>query len=113
MLKAEDVPEKDELRYQSHFRGSKAAMNAARALTTVARRAPQLTTTAVAPARKYRTLAQIKELQKQFSKDDGVPVYLKGGPMDKIMYQFTLGLTCVTLGMCFYNMYHLIYRQAK
>uniref|UniRef100_L7M5D1 Putative cytochrome c oxidase subunit viia 2 n=1 Tax=Rhipicephalus pulchellus TaxID=72859 RepID=L7M5D1_RHIPC len=88
-------------------------MNAARALTTVARRAPQLTTTAVAPARKYRTLAQIKELQKQFSKDDGVPVYLKGGPMDKVLYQFTLGLTCFTLGMCFYNMYHLIYRQAK
>ncbi|XP_037524980.1 cytochrome c oxidase subunit 7A1, mitochondrial [Rhipicephalus sanguineus] len=88
-------------------------MNAARAVTTVARRAPQLTTTAVAPARKYRTLAQIKELQKQFSKDDGVPVYLKGGPFDQVLYRFTLGLTVVSLSMCFYNVYRLIYRQAK
>uniref|UniRef100_A0A131XJ44 Putative cytochrome c oxidase subunit viia 2 n=1 Tax=Hyalomma excavatum TaxID=257692 RepID=A0A131XJ44_9ACAR len=88
-------------------------MNAARALTTVARRAPQLKKTAAAPTRGVRTLAQIKELQKQFSKDDGVPVYLKGGPLDRVLYHGTLALTVATLCMCFYNTYRLIYRTAK
>ncbi|XP_075529797.1 cytochrome c oxidase subunit 7A2-like, mitochondrial [Dermacentor variabilis] len=88
-------------------------MNVARTLTTVARRAPQLKTTAVAPARKYRTLAQIKELQKQFCADDGVPVYLKRGKADVLLYQFTLVMTAATLGMCLFNTYRLIYRNAK
>lgn len=82
-------------------------------LTTVARRAPQLKTTAVAPARKVRTLAQIKELQKQFCADDGVPVYLKRGTFDLFLYRLTLATSVAALGMCFYNTYRLIYRNAK
>uniref|UniRef100_A0A023FYE1 Putative cytochrome c oxid n=1 Tax=Amblyomma parvum TaxID=251391 RepID=A0A023FYE1_AMBPA len=87
-------------------------MNIVRAVTTVARRAPQLQATA-APARKYKTLAQIKELQKQFCADDGVPVYLKGGKMDAVLYQTTLASCAFAVVYCFYTIYHLIYKERK
>ncbi|THK33236.1 polypeptide VII, cytochrome c oxidase, partial [Diachasma alloeum] len=32
--------------------------------------------------------------------DDGVPVYLKGGTKDKILYRATLGLLGIGLIMC-------------
>lgn len=32
----------------------------------------------------------MKKLQKQFSQDDGIPIHLKGGTKDKILYQTTL-----------------------
>lgn len=87
-------------------------MNIVRTVTTVSRRAPQLQATA-ASARKYNTLAQIKELQKKFSADDGVPVYLKGGKMDVILYKTTLALSGVALVACFYTLYSMIYPQKK
>uniref|UniRef100_A0A023FP76 Putative cytochrome c oxid n=1 Tax=Amblyomma cajennense TaxID=34607 RepID=A0A023FP76_AMBCJ len=87
-------------------------MNIVRTVTTVARRAPQLQAKA-APARKYKTLAQIKELQKQFSVDDGVPVYLKGGKMDTVLYQTTLAASAFAVAYCFYTLYGLIYKNKK
>ncbi|XP_077530390.1 cytochrome c oxidase subunit 7A2, mitochondrial-like [Haemaphysalis longicornis] len=85
-------------------------MNVARAVTTVARRAPQLNAGAT-PARKFRTLAQIKELQKQFTAEDGVPVYLKGGAMDSFLYHTTLGLSAVGVCYAFYTTLCLIYKK--
>ncbi|XP_077493508.1 cytochrome c oxidase subunit 7A1, mitochondrial-like [Amblyomma americanum] len=87
-------------------------MNIARTVTTIARRAPQLQAKA-APARKYKTLAQIKELQKQFTVDDGVPVYLKGGKIDSILYQTTLAVSALAVATCFYTLYGLIYKHKK
>ncbi|EEC06730.1 cytochrome c oxidase subunit 7A2, mitochondrial [Ixodes scapularis] len=81
-------------------------MNVARALTTLARRAP---TTSVVPKRNYTPLERIKELQKQFTADDGVPVHLKGGKLDVFLYQFTMACCAVGLGWTFYNTYMMIY----
>uniref|UniRef100_A0A1E1WYM6 Putative cytochrome c oxidase subunit viia 2 n=1 Tax=Amblyomma aureolatum TaxID=187763 RepID=A0A1E1WYM6_9ACAR len=87
-------------------------MNIVRTVTTVARRAPQLQATA-APARKYKTLAQIKELQKQFSVYDGVPVYLKGGSFDVALYKTTLVASGLAVVYCFYTIYGMIYKHKK
>lgn len=37
---------------------------------------------------------KMAKLQKQFQEDNGKPVFLKGGPMDNILYRLTLVL-CV------------------
>uniref|UniRef100_G3MPN5 Cytochrome c oxidase subunit 7A2 n=1 Tax=Amblyomma maculatum TaxID=34609 RepID=G3MPN5_AMBMU len=87
-------------------------MNIARTVTTVARRTPQLRSTA-APARKYKTLAQLKEIQKQFCAEDGVPVYLKGGKFDAFLYQTTLAASGFAVVYCFYKIYRMVYRQKK
>ncbi|KAF8763636.1 hypothetical protein HNY73_021800 [Argiope bruennichi] len=48
-------------------------------------------------SKKMRDLAELKELQRQFQVDDGVPVYLKRGPRDKIFFSVVcLGLAIAT-----------------
>ncbi|KAF5280074.1 hypothetical protein FQA39_LY18158 [Lamprigera yunnana] len=42
---------------------------------------------------------KVKELQKKFQEDNGIPVYLKGGRFDRVLYQATLVLLAITLGM--------------
>ncbi|XP_041803902.1 cytochrome c oxidase subunit 7A-related protein, mitochondrial-like [Chelmon rostratus] len=41
----------------------------------------------------YLGANRVPDLQKFFQKSDGVPVHLKRGPMDKLLYQTTMGLT--------------------
>ncbi|KAL0964351.1 hypothetical protein UPYG_G00322670 [Umbra pygmaea] len=36
---------------------------------------------------------KVPDLQKLFQKADGIPVHLKGGLMDKMLYRTTMGLT--------------------
>ncbi|XP_037954616.1 cytochrome c oxidase subunit 7A1, mitochondrial-like [Teleopsis dalmanni] len=45
---------------------------------------------------------KIKCLQYRFQRDDGLPVWLKGGPNDKYLYQATLGLCALGLLMNFH-----------
>ncbi|XP_050515453.1 cytochrome c oxidase subunit 7A2, mitochondrial [Diabrotica virgifera virgifera] len=52
--------------------------------------------------------ARLKELQKKLQVDDGVPVHLKGGVKDKLLYQFTLLLTVVGLGMSAEAIYRIM-----
>ncbi|XP_018409094.1 PREDICTED: cytochrome c oxidase subunit 7A-related protein, mitochondrial [Nanorana parkeri] len=43
--------------------------------------------------RKYLIRNRVPELQKHFQKPDGVPVYLKGGYIDRLLYRTTMALT--------------------
>ncbi|XP_071750381.1 cytochrome c oxidase subunit 7A2-like, mitochondrial [Centroberyx gerrardi] len=41
----------------------------------------------------YLGANKVADLQRLFQKTDGVPVHLKGGLMDKLLYRTTMGLT--------------------
>jgi len=41
----------------------------------------------------YMGVNKVPELQKIFQKADGVPIHLKGGLIDKLLYRTTMGLT--------------------
>ncbi|CAG9859109.1 unnamed protein product [Phyllotreta striolata] len=43
--------------------------------------------------------ARLKEIQKKLQVEDGQPVHLKAGVKDRLLYQFTILLTLVGLGM--------------
>nr|XP_008198227.1 PREDICTED: cytochrome c oxidase subunit 7A, mitochondrial-like [Tribolium castaneum] len=46
-----------------------------------------------------KQFAKLKETQKRFSCDDGLPVWLKNGATDKILYQLSWGLIFIGLGL--------------
>ncbi|XP_028845486.1 cytochrome c oxidase subunit 7A2-like, mitochondrial [Denticeps clupeoides] len=47
----------------------------------------------VGHAAQYMGSNRVPELQKIFQKSDGIPVHLKRGVMDKLLYRTTMGLT--------------------
>lgn len=51
---------------------------------------------------------KLKELQRKFTVDDGVPVYLKGGTPDKILFQVTAAGLGIGLLMAINVLYCLI-----
>ncbi|KAK4885386.1 hypothetical protein RN001_001657 [Aquatica leii] len=79
-------------------------MNSAKSVLPLARLCTrQVTQSAVrrsavneVPSNKFKKL---KENQKKFQIDDGVPVYLKGGFTDRIFFQATAATTLVGLVM--------------
>nr|CAD7455470.1 unnamed protein product [Timema tahoe] len=52
-------------------------------------------------------LGRIKRKQEKFQQDDGVPVYLKGGILDKFLYQATMGLSVIGLGLVLHTIYEM------
>ncbi|XP_022913062.1 cytochrome c oxidase subunit 7A, mitochondrial-like [Onthophagus taurus] len=52
----------------------------------------------------------LKQAQKHFGIEDHVPVYLKGGVGDKIIYIATVGLTLLGLGMSGEVLYKLSFK---
>ncbi|KAH8381641.1 hypothetical protein KR093_010241 [Drosophila rubida] len=40
---------------------------------------------------------KMAKLQKQYQVDNGLPVFLKGGPLDNILYRGTVGLSILGL----------------
>ncbi|XP_971661.2 cytochrome c oxidase subunit 7A1, mitochondrial [Tribolium castaneum] len=50
---------------------------------------------------------KLKEIQKKFGVEDNVPVYLKGGVGDKILYSLTVLITAAGLGMSIESWYRL------
>ncbi|KAF5304931.1 hypothetical protein FQR65_LT00815 [Abscondita terminalis] len=55
--------------------------------------------------------AKLKENQKKFQINDGVPVYLKGGFGDRVLYQFTVASTAIGFAMCLQVFYKLALRS--
>ncbi|XP_067388740.1 cytochrome c oxidase subunit 7A2, mitochondrial [Emydura macquarii macquarii] len=47
---------------------------------------------------------RVPEKQKIFQEDDGVPVHLKGGVTDALLYKITMILTVVGTGYAFYEL---------
>nr|ABI52771.1 cytochrome c oxidase subunit VIIa 2 [Argas monolakensis] len=83
-------------------------MNVARALVKVGKQG-----SARQPIRTYTSLERVKELQRLFCADDGVPVHLKRGMVDRVLYQLTMGLCIVATGASFYSIYTWVYPTKK
>ncbi|XP_064487919.1 cytochrome c oxidase subunit 7A-related protein, mitochondrial-like [Ornithodoros turicata] len=81
-------------------------MNSARALVKTSKHVSQ-------HARTFTSLERIKELQRLFSKDDGVPVHLKRGVSDRVLFQGTMGLCVISLGFCFNSLFHFMFPKKK
>uniref|UniRef100_A0A669QN10 Cytochrome c oxidase subunit 7A2, mitochondrial n=1 Tax=Phasianus colchicus TaxID=9054 RepID=A0A669QN10_PHACC len=47
---------------------------------------------------------RVPEKQKLFQEDNGLPVYLKGGIMDGLLYRVTMGLTVFGTGYVLYEL---------
>ncbi|NXJ03985.1 CX7A2 oxidase, partial [Odontophorus gujanensis] len=47
---------------------------------------------------------RVPEKQKLFQEDNGLPVYLKGGIMDGLLYRFTMALTVFGTGYVLYEL---------
>ncbi|XP_049605483.1 cytochrome c oxidase subunit 7A-related protein, mitochondrial-like isoform X2 [Syngnathus scovelli] len=48
---------------------------------------------------------KVPDLQRLFQRSDGVPVYLKGGLMDKLLYRTTMGFTIGGALYCLVTLY--------
>uniref|UniRef100_V9LHF7 Cytochrome c oxidase subunit 7A2, mitochondrial-like protein n=1 Tax=Callorhinchus milii TaxID=7868 RepID=V9LHF7_CALMI len=47
----------------------------------------------------------VPELQKIFQADNGLPVHLKGGTLDFVLYRFTMGVTVVGTCLSLYELF--------
>ncbi|NXL85473.1 CX7A2 oxidase, partial [Alectura lathami] len=47
---------------------------------------------------------RVPEKQKLFQEDNGLPVYLKGGIMDGLLYKVTMGITVLGTGYVIYEL---------
>ncbi|XP_023025937.1 cytochrome c oxidase subunit 7A, mitochondrial [Leptinotarsa decemlineata] len=54
---------------------------------------------------------QIQSMQKHFQMDNGEPVFLKKGFGDKALYQVTIALTIIGLGMSGHTLYQLTFKD--
>uniref|UniRef100_UPI00358F3A4C cytochrome c oxidase subunit 7A2, mitochondrial-like n=1 Tax=Myxine glutinosa TaxID=7769 RepID=UPI00358F3A4C len=51
---------------------------------------------------------KVPELQTLFQKDNDVPVHLKGGPKDILLYGTTMSVSALGVGWVFYAIYQLL-----
>nr|CAD7401970.1 unnamed protein product [Timema poppensis] len=58
-------------------------------------------------------LKRLKAKQEKFQENNDLPVWLKGGPMDKVLYQLTCLLCVVGLGMTGHFIYQMSYGVLK
>ncbi|XP_067136593.1 cytochrome c oxidase subunit 7A1, mitochondrial-like [Centruroides vittatus] len=85
-------------------------MNVQRGIVCLARYGRQFTSSSKMlkePEFAIRQKKKLKELQKRYAIDDGVPMYLKGGAIDRVLYGATLTLCAVGTVYCFYTIYEL------
>ncbi|XP_075603654.1 cytochrome c oxidase subunit 7A2, mitochondrial [Balearica regulorum gibbericeps] len=59
-------------------------------------------TISTAPRRQFEN--RVPEKQKLFQEDNGIPVHLKGGVMDALLYRVTMGLTVVGTAYVVYEL---------
>ncbi|XP_050716263.1 cytochrome c oxidase subunit 7A1, mitochondrial-like [Eriocheir sinensis] len=78
-------------------------------------RAGMATTPAArAPVKQYSPVPKyLQEKMKTFQVPDGLPVYIKGGPVDKILYALTGAVCAVGLVECVHVWYVLSYPPEK
>ncbi|KFP31126.1 hypothetical protein N325_06494, partial [Colius striatus] len=53
----------------------------------------QISRRTISTASRRQLENKVPEKQKFFQEDNGIPVYLKGGLMDSLLYKVTMGLT--------------------
>ncbi|CAL8312232.1 unnamed protein product [Lota lota] len=56
---------------------------------------------------------KVPQNQKRFQEDNGVPVYLKGGTSDALLYRTTMALTVMGVGYVVYELVKAAFPQKK
>ncbi|XP_068454870.1 cytochrome c oxidase subunit 7A2, mitochondrial-like [Clinocottus analis] len=56
---------------------------------------------------------KVQQKQKVFQEDNGMPVHLKGGSADALLYRSTMVLTVVGVGYVVYELLHAAFPQKK
>uniref|UniRef100_A0A8B9VZD9 Cytochrome c oxidase subunit 7A2, mitochondrial n=1 Tax=Anas zonorhyncha TaxID=75864 RepID=A0A8B9VZD9_9AVES len=64
----------------------------------------QISQRTISTASRRQLENRVPEKQKLFQEDNGLPVYLKGGAMDGLLYRVTMGLTVVGTGYVLYEL---------
>uniref|UniRef100_UPI00398F3206 cytochrome c oxidase subunit 7A2, mitochondrial-like n=1 Tax=Pristiophorus japonicus TaxID=55135 RepID=UPI00398F3206 len=64
----------------------------------------QLSQRTFSTATRRRVQNRIAEKQKIFQEDNGIPVHLKGGVTDAVLYRLTMALTVVGTGYVLYKL---------
>ncbi|XP_065537482.1 cytochrome c oxidase subunit 7A2, mitochondrial [Lathamus discolor] len=62
----------------------------------------QISQRTISTASRRQLINRVPEKQKLFQEDNGLPVHLKGGIMDNVLYKITMGLTVVGTVYVFY-----------
>uniref|UniRef100_A0A8D0LBZ8 Cytochrome c oxidase subunit 7A2, mitochondrial n=1 Tax=Sphenodon punctatus TaxID=8508 RepID=A0A8D0LBZ8_SPHPU len=70
----------------------------------------QISQRTISTASRRQIQNRVPEQQKLFQEDNGIPVYLKGGIMDHLLYGLTL---TITIGGTVYCMYELFSTHKK
>uniref|UniRef100_U3FD01 Cytochrome c oxidase subunit 7A2, mitochondrial n=1 Tax=Micrurus fulvius TaxID=8637 RepID=U3FD01_MICFL len=58
-------------------------------------------------ASRRQLASRIAEKQKHFQEDNGIPVHLKNGIPDSMLYRITMALSVFGLGYALYNVYEI------
>merc|ERR1711970_287304 len=74
-------------------------MNSSRALIPVVRTTARTFTSTAVKNEVAPGYSKIKSKYEHFQCDNGAPIHLKGGPMDRLLYTSTLGLNFVGMYM--------------
>ncbi|KAM6905817.1 cytochrome c oxidase subunit 7A2b [Lycodopsis pacificus] len=56
---------------------------------------------------------KVPQNQKVFQEDNGLPVHLKGGSGDAVLYRFTMALTLLGVGFVVYELAKAAFPQKK
>uniref|UniRef100_A0A1A8FNX8 Cytochrome c oxidase subunit 7A2, mitochondrial n=1 Tax=Nothobranchius korthausae TaxID=1143690 RepID=A0A1A8FNX8_9TELE len=56
---------------------------------------------------------KVPEKQKLFQEDNGIPVHLKGGIVDALLYRMTMSLTVLGVGYVLYELVKASFPQKK
>uniref|UniRef100_A0A8B9INH3 Cytochrome c oxidase subunit 7A2, mitochondrial n=1 Tax=Anser cygnoides TaxID=8845 RepID=A0A8B9INH3_ANSCY len=64
----------------------------------------QISQRTISTASRRQLENRVPEKQKLFQEDNGLPVYLKGGAMDGLLYRVTMGLSVFGTGYVLYEL---------
>ncbi|XP_047467031.1 cytochrome c oxidase subunit 7A2, mitochondrial-like [Mugil cephalus] len=64
----------------------------------------QLSGRTITPSARRQISNTVKEQQKLFQEDNGMPVHLKGGSKDAVLYRATMTLTVFGIGFVVYEL---------
>uniref|UniRef100_A0A8D3DT30 Cytochrome c oxidase subunit 7A2, mitochondrial n=1 Tax=Scophthalmus maximus TaxID=52904 RepID=A0A8D3DT30_SCOMX len=73
----------------------------------------QVARRSVSGSARRQTKNTITEKQKLFQEDNGLPVHLKGGTTDALLYRATMALTVFGTGFVLYELWDAAFPQKK
>ncbi|XP_062427046.1 cytochrome c oxidase subunit 7A2, mitochondrial isoform X2 [Rhea pennata] len=64
----------------------------------------QISQRTISTASRRQIENRVPEKQKLFQEDNGIPVHLKGGVMDSLLYKVTMGIAVLGTGYALYEL---------